>query len=59
MRALCLVERVFYDDYKYIVEQIFTSLLQTYNGALLTKMGTASLNDIKDNFHLKNCYDMD
>jgi hypothetical protein len=58
MRAICLVAKVFYDDHKYIVEQLFTSLLQTYKDALLAKMSTASDGDAQDNFHLKNYCDM-
>jgi hypothetical protein len=58
MRAICLVQRVFYDDHKYIVEQLFTSLLQTYQGALFDKSRTVDLGDAQGNYHLKHCYDM-
>jgi hypothetical protein len=58
MRAICLVQRVFYDDHKYIVEQLFTSLLQTYQGALFDKTRTVDLGDAQGNYHVKHCYDM-
>jgi hypothetical protein len=35
MRAICLVELIFYSEYKFIVEQLFTSLLQTYRSYMV------------------------
>jgi hypothetical protein len=58
MRAICIVERVFYDDHKYIVEQLFTSLLQTYRGVLLAKTATTTDGDVQESFNIKNCLDM-
>jgi hypothetical protein len=57
MRALCVVPSGFYEDYKYIVEQLFTSLLQTYRAALLN--GNVSTKDYQGTSHQKNCIDMD
>jgi hypothetical protein len=57
MRALCRVDTAFYQDHKYIVEQIFTSLFQTYKPTLLNR--NVDLNDDSATFHQKNCADMD
>ncbi|KAH5747784.1 hypothetical protein HBI17_126290 [Parastagonospora nodorum] len=57
MRGLCLVDTAFYQDNKYIIEQLFTSLLQTYKDALIG--GTVDPNDNLDNFHKKNHSEMD
>ncbi|EAT80620.1 hypothetical protein HBH56_142540 [Parastagonospora nodorum] len=57
MRALCLVDPSFYQDNKYIIEQLFTSLLQTYKEALTGVAG--QLNEDQINFHKKNHSEMD
>ena len=57
MHALCRLESVFYQEHKYIIEQLFTSLLQTYKQALLNR--TMDLTDTPSNYHVKNCSDMD
>jgi hypothetical protein len=58
MHALCLVPKVFFDDHKYIVEQLFTSLFQTYKGEIINRTRAVDLNDAQNQFHVKNCYDM-
>jgi hypothetical protein len=57
MRALCRLEPVLYLEHRYIIEQLFTSLLQTYRQALLDR--TMDLADTQGTYHLMNCSDMD
>jgi hypothetical protein len=59
IRTICLVELVFYVDYKFIVEQLFTSLLQTYRSFITDNPKTADTNDIAGNLHQKNYYDLE
>ncbi|KAG9192142.1 hypothetical protein G6011_10876 [Alternaria panax] len=57
MRALCRLELLFYKEHKFTIEQLFTSLLQTYKQELPD--GTADLRDVQSIFNTKNCSDMD
>lgn len=58
MFCICLTEHVFYDDHKYIIEQAFASLFQTYKRSLINKADSSSLSDNVESFHVKNCSDM-
>lgn len=57
MLALCRLEKDFYKEHKFIVEQLFTSLLQTYKQALLDR--NPDFGDDRGKFHMNNCCDMD
>jgi hypothetical protein len=58
MRALCIVPKVFYFEHKFIVEQLFTSLLQTYRKVLLENMSGANV-DIQLSYHKRNFQEME
>jgi hypothetical protein len=57
MLAICRVDMAFYQDHKYIVEQLFTSLFQTYKQAILGR--TVNSGDVQTNYSIKNCADLD
>lgn len=56
MRALCPLDSVFYDDHKFIIEQLFTSLLQTYREDALE--GIVDAEDHIGGSHQKNHADL-
>jgi hypothetical protein len=57
MRALCVPDPIFYGDHRYIVEQLLTSLLQTYRQDLLDRV--VDVEDFRGNSHQKNCTELD
>jgi hypothetical protein len=58
MRALCLAPKVFYFEHRFIVEQLFTSLLQTYRKVLFEKMSGAVV-DTQLSYHNCNFQEME
>jgi hypothetical protein len=58
MYAICVVPKIFYDDHKYLIEQLFVSLLETYKEEIVDRGRNVALDDFKDQSHTKNCYDM-
>jgi hypothetical protein len=58
MYALCVLPKLFYDNHKFILEQLFVSLLETYKEQIVNRTRGVKLDDPKDQSHTKNCYDM-
>jgi hypothetical protein len=57
MRAICRLDLAFYQDHKYIVEQIFTSLFQTYKSGIADE--TVHPKAGHDTYHIKAYLEMD
>ncbi|KAF2869182.1 hypothetical protein BDV95DRAFT_596840 [Massariosphaeria phaeospora] len=57
MRALCLLDKVVYSELRYIVEQVFTSLLETYQSSLRER--GIDVDDGQGSFHVRNCLELE
>ncbi|KAH6872606.1 hypothetical protein BKA58DRAFT_456197 [Alternaria rosae] len=57
MRTICRLDMEFYQDHKYIIEQLFASLFQTYKSGLANQ--TVRPKGGRDNYHLRAYLEMD